>query len=805
MSKIILITLTFLAIFNTQKLIGQETEIYSKIKISLDGKDIHELEYLGLEADHGHHHNHRSITNYYSASELKILDNAGFEYKVIIKDVKAYYAEHGTMDESYGKVLQRRLECNNGNDSVSEFENVTPENYSQEGTMGGYLTYDQALAELDRMAALFPNLITQRIAIDDILTEEGRALYYMILSDNPNQEETEEPQIFYNSLHHAREPNSLSQLIFYMWYLLENYETNPEVQYLVNESAMYFMPIINPDGYVYNETTDPQGGGFWRKNRNPNADGSFGVDLNRNYAYDWGADNIGSSPNPTSDIYRGTAPFSEPETQAVRNLCEANNFQIALNTHTFGNLLIYPFGNGDLTPDDDLFVNLSSLMSVDNNFIIGTGVETLGATVNGDSDDWMYAEIETKNRIFSITPEVGNTFWPAPDQILNLNRSTLRQNLNAAHYLHNYGSVIDLESNEIILATTGDLNLELIKSSFLDGTLSIRAISNTPELSFENESIGSFDLANGETQDIGIIYSLDENFAGEEISFSVFMDNGTFEKEFTFTRQVDLTIEQPTFVSTNPIETLDAFEVSGEWGLDDSHAISPIYSLGDSPNGNYSDNSSSSVFFDGPIEMGNAISASLNFYVRFRIEESFDYARLMVSRDGQNFNPICGLYTNPAVEEQAGQNGVELGDPIYDGNQDWVLESIDLSDYLGEENLQFRFDFFSDFTVNDEGFNIDDLSFQITEAESTSTNNQLDESITIFPNPAQNTLNVWFNSVLDNPLSYQIVNTLGQEINNGSILSQKNAIAIQHLDNGIYTIRLFDMEGNASTQKFIKI
>jgi len=805
MKKNLFLLFTILSILISTDLIGQNTEVYFKIKIILDGKDIHELEHLGLEADHGHHHNHRSITNYYSASELEILNNAGFEYEIIIKDVKAYYAEHGTMDENYGKVLQRRLECNNGNDAASEFENVTPENYSQDGTMGGYLTYDQALAELDRMAELFPNLITQRMAIDGILTHEGRELFYMILSDNPNIEEPKEPQIFYNSLHHAREPNSLSQLIFYMWYLLENYESNSEVQYLVNESAMYFMPIINPDGYVFNEMTDPNGGGFWRKNRFPNADGTFGVDLNRNYGYEWGSDDIGSSPNPGSDIYRGSGPFSEPETQAVKALSEANHFQIAINTHTFGNLLIYPFGNGDLTPDNDLFVNLSSLMSIDNNFVFGTGVETLGVTVNGDSDDWMYGEVETKNRIFSITPEIGNSFWPNSNEILNLNRITLRQNLNAAHYLHNYGSVIDLEPNEIIQATAGDLNLSLIKSSFLDGTLSIRAVSNTPELSFENESFGSFNLVNGETQEIGIIYSLDENFAEEEISFSIFMDNGIFEKEFTFTRQVEFTIEQPTFVSTNPIETLDAFEVSGEWGLDDSQAISPIYSLGDSPGGDYQNNTFSSAFFDGPIEMGNAISASLNFFVRFNIEPNFDWARLMVSRDGQNFNPICGRFTNPAVEDQAGQNDVEVGDPIYDGNQEWVMESIDLSDYLGEENLQFRFDFFSDGFVTGDGINIDDLSFQITESESTSTKNQLDESITIFPNPVLNTLNIWFNSVLDNPLSYEIVNALGQRISNGRILSQKSAIAIQHLDNGMYTIRLFDEEGNSSSQKFIKI
>ena len=82
------------------------------------------------------------------------------------------------------------------------------------------------------------------------------------ISDNPNQDENE-PEILYDAVHHAREPNSLSQLIFYMYYLLENYGLNDEVTYLVNETEMYFVPCINPDGYIYNQINDPNGGGMW--------------------------------------------------------------------------------------------------------------------------------------------------------------------------------------------------------------------------------------------------------------------------------------------------------------------------------------------------------------------------------------------------------------------------------------------------------------------------------------------------------------------------------------------------------------
>ena len=138
------------------------------------------------------------------------------------------------------------------------------------------------------------------------------------ISDNPDVDEAE-PEILYTALHHAREPQSMMQMIYFMYYLLENYNTNPSVQYIVNNRELYFIPVVNPDGYEYNRTTNPSGGGMWRKNRKNNGS-SYGVDLNRNYGpytY-WNAPNGGSSTDPSSDTYRGTAPFSEPETSKLK-------------------------------------------------------------------------------------------------------------------------------------------------------------------------------------------------------------------------------------------------------------------------------------------------------------------------------------------------------------------------------------------------------------------------------------------------------------------------------------------------------
>jgi carboxypeptidase T len=209
------------------------------------------------------------------------------------------------------------------------------------GSMGGFFTMTEVYARLDSMFALYPNIITQKFSIGT--TVQGRPIYVAKISDNPNVNESE-PQVFYNSLIHAREPQAMMTVMYYMYYLLENYGTDPEVTYLVNNREIYFQPIVNPDGYEYNRTTDPNGGGMFRKNRKLNSDGSYGIDLNRNFGYMWGYNNSGSSNIPSDETYRGTSAFSEPETQAYRDFVNSKNFKTTLNYHTYSNLLLYPWG-----------------------------------------------------------------------------------------------------------------------------------------------------------------------------------------------------------------------------------------------------------------------------------------------------------------------------------------------------------------------------------------------------------------------------------------------------------------------------
>jgi hypothetical protein len=282
-------------------------------------------------------------------------------------------------------------------------------------TMGGFRTLSECIAYMDTLHEMYPDLTSARDSIG--YTYEGRPIWMMKISDNPDQDE-DEPEFFVNGLIHAREPMGMECCLRFMDYLLSNYGTDSSVTWLVNNREFYFVPIINADGYEYNRQTNPNGGGMWRKNRN-----GLGIDLNRNWGYMWGYDNNGSSPNSWDETYRGTGPFSEPETQSLREFIDSRHFKLIMNFHTYGNDFLYSWGYADIyTPDDPLFREIADSATADNGYIYGTAWEALYNT-NGDCNDWQYGEQTEKPKILGFVMEVGSDFdgfWPNPSRIPTL-------------------------------------------------------------------------------------------------------------------------------------------------------------------------------------------------------------------------------------------------------------------------------------------------------------------------------------------------------------------------------------------------
>jgi hypothetical protein len=227
-------------------------------------------------------------------------------------------------------------------------------------------------------------------------TLQGREIIALkVTKDAKTLADGARPDVLYMSTIHAREWISTEVNRRLLHQFVDNYGKNAEITNLVNTRELWFLIVANPDGYQY--TFDHER--LWRKNlRDNDGDGQTthndGVDPNRNYNVDWGYDNEGSSSQFSADDYRGTAPASEPEVQAHQALFDRLKFKLLLTYHSYGPLILYPYGWQVQTPsaDDPLFVALSG---TDANPAISGFDPGVGADLyitNGTTDDYSYSK-----------------------------------------------------------------------------------------------------------------------------------------------------------------------------------------------------------------------------------------------------------------------------------------------------------------------------------------------------------------------------------------------------------------------------
>ena len=394
---------------------------YSQIKIQIsDQNDINTLLKSGIHLDESKCDRDGLFVTL-NSFEIQKLSALGYKYDIQIDDVIENYEKNVRLPDYQLPALQREMKLKYGIDGY-EF-----------GSMGGYYTFDEMVTELDSMHTRYPHLITARQSIGSSV--QGRDIWMVKISDNPDLKE-DEPEIFYNAIHHSNEPQSMATLIYFMYYLLENYGRNPLVTYIIENRELFFVPMINPDGYVYNEQTNPTGGGMWYKNMHDNNGNNItgeivdGVNINTNYGYQWGYDEIGSSSNYTSALYRGTEPFSEPETQAIRDFCISHDFKLSFNFHSFGNHIFLPWGYElySHTPDSTTFISLAKKFSLHNNYTYSVSTP-VWAVANGILQDWLYGEQNIKNKTFSFTIELGNEKWPSQSHIFPIAQQNVYPNM----------------------------------------------------------------------------------------------------------------------------------------------------------------------------------------------------------------------------------------------------------------------------------------------------------------------------------------------------------------------------------------
>ncbi|WP_338598906.1 M14 family metallopeptidase [Saccharopolyspora sp. SCSIO 74807] len=280
-----------------------------------------------------------------------------------------------------------------------------------------YHNYDEMVAELGKAAADHPDLAAQSSIGKSF---EGRDIPVLKISDNVAQDE-DEPEVLFDCNQHAREHLTTEMCLRVVNRLTDNYD-DPAVKDMVDNREIWVIPSVNVDGSTYDvESGQYQG---WRKNRQ-----DTGTDLNRNWGYKWGCCG-GASDDPQDETYRGSAPFSAPETAAIAEFIDSRvvggeqQIKSAIDFHTFSELVLWPFGH---TPDDvtegmtqqehDRFERVGKEIAGTNGYTPQQSSDLY--TTDGDSLDWMWGKHKILAFTLEMYPSSGGIdgFYPPGDVI----------------------------------------------------------------------------------------------------------------------------------------------------------------------------------------------------------------------------------------------------------------------------------------------------------------------------------------------------------------------------------------------------
>lgn len=720
---------------------------------------VEEAENVGVEVEHGILKGDKYVESVISRTTLQTLRENKIRVDILIDDA--------------AKEAEDRIKTHfRASDKIptAALTGETPRNFKL-GTFGGFFRLEEIYAEFARMRELYPTLVSAPETIGTSV--EGLPIYaYKICTAEATT--ARKPEVFYNSLHHAREPGGASSLIYYFWWLLEKSADNStaqyaEARYLLSERQLYVVPVVNPDGYLWNQTTNPAGGGMWRKNRRPNQDGSIGVDLNRNYgiATFWSAPNNGSSTNPRSDTYRGTEPFSEPETQAIRDFCNRRNFRTAINFHTFSNLLIYPFSyiNRE-TPDSTYYRALTAEITKDNLYSAGRDLQTVGYAVRGSSDDWMYAGLSGGRKIMAYTPEVGTPddgFWPPADRIVHHGTENIATNR--------------------LTAWSAGVNLRPVQRYVTESP-----ISGSTRFVIEVQNIGIQDALETSALQVrslarGVTFVRSERMIrplrSTEISREVFdmIFDSTVRNGSIIPAEIIILQERVPRRDTVNVQILEAQRVSlfsersdatnwqlGRWGVI-TDPITGKNALTDSPQGLYLPNEQNYVQSARAISLVNLRAATLEFQTRWSVESNGDLAVVQLSED----NGLTWKYLKtPLMKSGVYAPNIAAGGFGYDGNfPQWIRQECTLNEYLGK-NIFLRFGMISDAASQFDGILVSDVALRLysdtLQRRSTTT---LFDSPIILPNLVNQGSDIFIQlplASIDTPVNISLVNVVGQRV-----------------------------------------
>jgi murein tripeptide amidase MpaA len=319
-------------------------------------------------------------------ADAERVTKAGFSYTVKIADL-ATHVDKVKEDDNRFRAMVVRSDLPSGR---TEYRRLADYDY-----------------EMKNLARLNPQLVKAFVLTHR--TVEGRDIAGVEIARNPANTADGKPVFLNMGVHHAREWPAGEHPMEWIYDLVNGDKADPRIHGLVDATRNIVVPIVNPDGFSVSREAPPKGDfsafdyEMKRKNCEPDdappqfegglcpqnpAGRERGTDLNRNYGGFWGGP--GASTNWQSDIFRGSAPFSEPESQAIRELIAARPVTNMITNHTFSNLVLRPPGvaSAGLPVDEPLMKSLGEQMADKNQYESQLGWQLYDTT--GTTEDWSY-------------------------------------------------------------------------------------------------------------------------------------------------------------------------------------------------------------------------------------------------------------------------------------------------------------------------------------------------------------------------------------------------------------------------------
>lgn len=596
---------------------------------------------------------------------------------------------------------------------------------------------------------------------------DGRTLHGIVISDNVNTHEAE-PEVRLSSTMHGDEVPGLVNCVNLAYYLCEHYGRPgfEDVTDLVDNFEIHLMPGHNPDGTA----------GHTRYN-------SHGVDLNRNF-----------------DLPDGTHTVLEQENRHFKDYANSHHFVASINYHTGALVMNYPWDyTYTLAPDNDAMIKMSLAYSTTNvpmyNGSFPQGI-TNGAdwyVVQGSLQDWVYDQTDC----IDITGEVSNIKWPANSAFVGLwndNRESMMSYIRTTRDGSIHGIVTDEDTGmpldarvtlignskvthtdpangdyykmadtgiyDIMFESIGYVTQTVTDVDHVWGTGSVVDVAMAPLATGQLSGTVTDLLGNGldafveirtwPADDIVDAVSTSADDGGAfafDIYYGDYTVTATAADHFTESQQVTvgetpatMSFELGGMITLYPLEEdfesgMGVFE--GDWviGAPGNNSDNCLMEA----DGIYPNNANLLATVTTPVDLTNVMDPQAHFSAKWSIEDNWDGVFFEVSTNGgTSWAPVAVPGHTSGASGQGGQT--PSGAPVFEGEApNWVNCVADLSPYLGESDVRFRFRMASDTSVQEDGFFLDNFQIVVVTEElttsPTSDTPELVAKVQAYPNP----------------------------------------------------------------------